>query len=78
MVRAVDDVERRIRSEFPNHRFEEAEIGEIIASPLKKEHGDADPREMLRSLHVRPFGRVKRKSQKEQSSNAVERFIRGR
>ena len=78
MIGAFHNMERCVCLQRANHWFEKGKIGKIVASPLKKEHGDSDTREVFGALHVRPPGRVQGKSKKEQSSHAIEMLIRGR
>ena len=77
MIGALNNVERCMRLEFACQWLEKHEIGEIVASSLKKEHWNSDSREVFGPLHIRSLGRVKRKSKKKQSSYSIERFIGG-
>ena len=77
MVGAFDDVERGECAEFVADRFEQREIGEIVARALQEEHRLGDFDEM-----VAPFGggllrRMKRKAKENQAAHFGDQVFRG-
>lgn len=77
MVGGFDDVERGARAEFGADRFEQREIGEIVARALQEEHRLGDFGEMVAPFGGGLFRRMKREAKENQAADFREQAFRG-
>ncbi len=76
VIGAVDDDQLGRRRERANDRFEQRQIGQLVARALQEQHRHPDPRQVLGPRRGRLAGRVERKADEDDGAQAGQRLGR--